>query len=64
MSNDREEVKDDEIEEVKDFKGKMMKRYLIEGFIKILNTKIDKYENGYNLDDEEEFEEENDNQRI
>ena len=42
----------------------MMKRYLIEGFKKILNTKIDKYENGYNLDDEEEFEEENDNQRI
>ena len=64
MSNDREEVKDDEIEEVKDFKGKMMKRYLIEGFKKILNTKIDKYKNGYDLDDEEEFEEENDNQRI
>ena len=64
MSNDREEVKNDEIEEVKDFKGKMMKRYLIEGFKKILNTKIDKYKNGYYLDDEEEFEEENDNQRI
>ena len=64
MSNDREEVKDDEIEQVKDFKGKMMKRYLIEGFKKILNTKIDKYKNGYDLDDEEEFEEENDNQRI
>ena len=42
MSNDREEVKDDE-KEVKDFKGKM-KRYLIEGFKNFFNTKIDKYE--------------------
>ena len=43
MSNDREEVKDDEMEEIKDFKEKM-KRYLIKGFKNFLNTKIDKYE--------------------
>ena len=42
MSNDREEVKDDE-KEVNDFKEKM-KRYLIKGFKIFLNTKIDKYE--------------------
>ncbi len=42
MSNDREEVKDDEMED-KDIKEKM-KRYLIKGFKNFLNTKIDKYE--------------------
>ena len=37
-----------------------MKRYLKEGFNKILNFKIDKYKfGGYYLDKEKEFEEEN-----
>ena len=61
MSSDWEEVKDDEREKVKDckkFKGKIMERYLIEGFKNILNPKIDKYGYGYELDDEEENEEE------
>ena len=42
MSNDREEVKDDEMED-KDIKEKM-KIYLIKIFKNFLNTKIDKYE--------------------
>ena len=42
MSTDREEVKDDEMED-KDIKEKM-KRYLIKGFKNFWNTKIDKYE--------------------
>ena len=60
LSSDWEEVKDDERKKVKDckkFEDKMMERYLIEGFKNILNPKMDKYENGYELDDEEEFEE-------
>ena len=35
----------------------MMERYLIEGFKNILNPKMDKYGYGYELDDEEEYEE-------
>jgi len=47
--------------EVKDFdkfKENFMKRCIKEEFKKLLYPKIDKYKNGYNLDDEEEFEEE------
>ncbi len=63
MSSDWEEEKDDERKKVKDYKklkGKMMERYLIEGFKNILNPKIDKYGYGYELDHGEEFEEESD----
>ena len=41
---DWEEINNDEMKEVKNFKkikGKMMKRYLIEGFYKSLNPKIE-----------------------
>ena len=60
LSSDWEEVKDDERKKVKDykkFKGKMMEKYLIEEFKNILNPKMDKYGYGYELDDEEKFEE-------
>ena len=53
MSSYWEIVKYDDLEEVKDFKKfkeKMMERYLIEGFKKILIPKME-------IDDEEEFEE-------
>ena len=61
MSSVWEEVKDDEREKVKDFKkfkGKMMERYLIEGFKNILNPKMDKYGYVYELEDEEDYKEE------
>ena len=60
LSSEWEEVEDDEIEEVKDFKkfkDKMMESYLTEGFKSIFNPNINKYENGYELDDEEKCEE-------
>lgn len=49
MRSDWEEVKKwrNGRKDFKKFKGKMIKRYLIEGFYKSLNPKIDKYDNGY-----------------
>ena len=61
LSSDWEEEEDDLMGEVKDFnkfKEKFMKKCIKEEFKKLLNPKIDKYDNGYELDDEKEVEEE------
>ena len=54
-----EEKENDETGVIKNFdkfKEKAARRYLLEGYKKILNPEISKYEKRYELDDEEECE--------